>query len=417
MTHRHKLITRHKRLEDLTVPLFKLVRGNMVFNRLSGFFRFLSLQKKCLFIITVVYLTFVNSALAEVASEKGYIEIEPGRFIWIERDIVDPNAPTFILLNGMTYTTESWGRDNRAILKKGYNTLRYDMWGQGRTLVKNPQPEAPISYLQQVHDLKLLIEQLNLSKNVHLAGLSYGGGIAGALAMYEPEFTEEHINSVVMLVPFTAPIKAQEDRISKEIEFWIRWSPLAFEYFKADEAGKQVLKDNLYNTILRRMVMYEFFWAEPQDIALPSIVHVHQRLDSIYQMTLGLQGLNLADMAKDYRGGVPITLIASVMDKFIPHYPRKTAPLMNFWYNLDVDQRHSLWLFNGTEHKITRQIPETIAETLQFIERSTRDARLIPKGMEFHVSMPFKFITANYPEDVGPPTELISAALCEAYLD
>lgn len=374
-------------------------------------------KRVCSFNIIFISLLLSGVAFADVVSEKGFIEIEPGRFIWVERDIVDPAAPTFILLNGMTYTTESWGKDNRAILKKGYNTLRYDMWGQGRTLVKNPQPQGPISYLQQVHDLKLLIQQLSLSNNVHLAGLSYGGGIAGAMAMFEPEFSKENINSIVMMVPFTEPIKSQEDRIGKEIEFWTRWSPLAFEYFNADEAQKQVLKDTLYNTILRRMVMFEFFWAEPQDIALPNIVHVHQRLDSIYQMTLGLKGLNLGEMAKTHKDSVPITLIASVMDNFIPHYPRESAPLMKFWYNLDISQRHSLWLFNGTEHKITRQIPETIAETLQFIERSTRDSSLIPQGMEFKVSMPFKIITANYPEDIGAPKELIRAAECEAYLN
>lgn len=351
----------------------------------------------------LIFTLFSNLSFARNITEKGYIELEPGRFFWVERDTVNPDAPTIILLNGMTYTTESWGLDYKAILSKGINTVRYDMWGQGRTLIKNPKPEQPITYLQQVEDLKTLIRVLNLKKDIHLVGLSYGGGIAGALALNDPEFTKEYLKSIVLISPFTEPLQAQEDKIQKEIRLWTRWSLLTPHYLGLNELEKEVFKENLYNTILRRMVMYEFFWAEPYDIALPNITYTPQRLEAIYQMTLGLKGLNLGTMAKDIHGGTPLTLVASIMDLYIPHHSE--GPLMKFWYSLDISQRHSLWLFNGTEHKITRQIPQTISEMLDMIVKSTTRPDLIPQGTEFSVSMPFKIIKSASPKDQKDQTK------------
>ena len=82
------------------------------------------------------------------------------------------NAPTYVLVNGLTQYAELWTAYRDALVAKGFRVATFDLLGQGAS----DKPGLFISQDDQVAALGLLIDQLKAP--VFLSGISFGGLIA-----------------------------------------------------------------------------------------------------------------------------------------------------------------------------------------------------------------------------------------------
>jgi 3-oxoadipate enol-lactonase len=102
------------------------------------------------------------------------------------------NAPTYVLVNGLTQFAELWGAYRNALIARHFRVATFDLLGQGAS----DKPELFISQDDQVEALRLLIGELG-DGPVFLCGISFGGLIALRYAI-------EHGEKLAGLVPMSA---------------------------------------------------------------------------------------------------------------------------------------------------------------------------------------------------------------------
>jgi 3-oxoadipate enol-lactonase len=91
------------------------------------------------------------------------------------------NAPVLVLNNGILMSTASWPLQVPAF-SQHYRTLVYDCRGQGQS----EHPNQPYSMEQHADDLMALLKALGIER-AHILGISYGGEVAQAFAIYHPQ--------------------------------------------------------------------------------------------------------------------------------------------------------------------------------------------------------------------------------------
>ncbi|WP_202081036.1 alpha/beta fold hydrolase [Caldalkalibacillus salinus] len=82
------------------------------------------------------------------------------------------NKEWLILLHGAGGSTRMWYKQVQAFAKH-FKVLVYDIRGHGETLKQMPVDEADYSFDMAAHDLKQLLQQLNI-KQAHFCGVSFG---------------------------------------------------------------------------------------------------------------------------------------------------------------------------------------------------------------------------------------------------
>jgi 3-oxoadipate enol-lactonase len=85
---------------------------------------------------------------------------------------------TVVLVNGLADELETWDLQASALLEAGYQVLRFDNRGVGRTSV----PAGPYTSRLHADDTKALVDHLGLT-DFHLVGTSMGGMIAQEYAL------------------------------------------------------------------------------------------------------------------------------------------------------------------------------------------------------------------------------------------
>jgi 3-oxoadipate enol-lactonase len=102
------------------------------------------------------------------------------------------DAPTYVLVNGLTQYSELWAAYRNELIGKGFRVATFDLLGQGAS----DKPELFISQDDQVEALGLLIGELGEAP-IFLGGISFGGLIALRYAI-------EHGEKLSGLVPMSA---------------------------------------------------------------------------------------------------------------------------------------------------------------------------------------------------------------------
>ncbi|MEE9384898.1 MAG: alpha/beta hydrolase [Nannocystaceae bacterium] len=87
------------------------------------------------------------------------------------------SSPPLVLLGGMTQTLSSWGGQLRPLSERR-EVIVYETRGQGKTNLSLHD----VSLAQQVDDFSALLDALNISGPVDLAGFSFGARISLAVA-------------------------------------------------------------------------------------------------------------------------------------------------------------------------------------------------------------------------------------------
>lgn len=101
------------------------------------------------------------------------------------------DAPTYVLVNGLTQYAELWTAYRDALVARHFRVATFDLLGQGAS----DKPALFISQDDQVEALRLLIDELG-DGPVFLSGISFGGLIALRYAI-------EHGQRLAGLVPMS----------------------------------------------------------------------------------------------------------------------------------------------------------------------------------------------------------------------
>ncbi|RYZ85068.1 MAG: alpha/beta hydrolase [Proteobacteria bacterium] len=175
-------------------------------------------------------MTFAaTSSSEEAGTQQGFVKITKERELFVDYVAPKEGENTLIVLNGLTYATIDWDVFVKPLLKRGVGVLRYDMWGQGKTLVKYAPSIAPANYEDQVEDLKKLLTVMNLKGPFNLVGLSYGGGIGLGFAAAYPK----DVKNLILMAPYTEPLAGQYNWIMAQI--WATRQMFPFNKASDDE--------------------------------------------------------------------------------------------------------------------------------------------------------------------------------------
>jgi pimeloyl-ACP methyl ester carboxylesterase len=259
-----------------------------------------------------------------------------GSQVYVDYQKAEPGHSTVVLLNGLTYSTATWDKfvDPLTKLAPGTGILRYDMRGMGKTLLAGP---LPVNYFipleSQVADLRLLLENLHLSKVV-VIGLSYGGGVGAAFASQNPGLVEQ----LILMAPYTEAVASQDQWIRSQV----RATRLSFPY-------NPYTDDELYDYYLRQLIFTTYPAAEPVVLENPF------KLEAVFRMVQGIRKFDATKVAALLPAG-SVHLMLAQEDQYLD-----PAALEKFWDSLPNAQRASRINISKTEHKMPEAIPTFVA--------------------------------------------------------
>jgi len=275
-----------------------------------------------------VLFLFAGSAQAKT----GYVKIGKSTDVYINYDQPAEGQPTVVLLNGLTYSLGDWDSYVKALkkLNPGLGILRFDMIGMGRTLLKGKLPvDYAIPHTDQVELTSQLMRTLNISK-AYITGLSYGGGIAVAFASAHPEQVEQ----VILMAPFTEPMKAMDQWIRLQVatnRFSVPFNPAS--------------DDELYDWFLRNFIYASYPSLEP------SVVENPYKLEGVYRMIQGIRHYDTLKDASNLPAGSTHLIVAS-QDQYI-----EGEVMDRFWNAVPRSARASRINVSRSKHKIPEEIP------------------------------------------------------------
>ena len=289
-------------------------------------------MKLSLFLVSIA-LFLTQPTLASDLT--GFIEIRPGRSLYVDWTQSDTTKPTVILLNGLTYSTTNWDAYTQFLVKKGFGVLRYDPFGMGKTLARSGNVQSVILIEEQARDLDLLTTKLGLTGKLNLVGLSYGGGLAIAFAQ---DFSER-VGSVILMCPFTEPLAQQDSMIKQQIAA----TRLQFPSNPATD-------EDLYAYFLRQNIYYVYPYYEPSMLESPL------KPEAVFQMVQGIRTYDALAAASSFPAH-SVHMVLAEKDQYIPR-----ATLEKYWNTIPASQRASKMLVDFSEHKIPEAFPSFAAE-------------------------------------------------------
>jgi pimeloyl-ACP methyl ester carboxylesterase len=260
-----------------------------------------------------------------------------------------------IFLNGLTYSTKEWGSLTDAIneLDPSLRTIRYDMTGMGKTLLKDPLPvNYAISLERQVNELKGLMDSLGLKKAT-LVGLSYGGGVGLEFARTYPN----RVARLILMAPFTEALASQDEWILRQIA----GTRIAFPLNPATD-------DELYDFFLRKLIFTTYPSAEPIVMENP------YKLESVFRMVQGIRRFEARKIVRQLPSA-SVHLVVADQDQYL-----KSSVMDEFWTNLPKRVKASRIDISFTEHKIPEAIPLFAAGWIYSILKNPT----VSGGKEFH---------------------------------
>jgi pimeloyl-ACP methyl ester carboxylesterase len=285
---------------------------------------------------------------------KGYLKISNGRQFWVDYTAPVNGKPTVVLVNGLTYSTKQWELFAKQLTAKGIGVVRYDMFGMGKTLLKNIPIWKMIPYERQAQDLKDILEHLEIPEPYNLVGLSYGGAIATEFAARFPKLS----NKVILMAPFTRPIKEQDEWIKQQVKINRVLNPL-----------NPATDVQLYDFYLKQIIYSTYPAAEPI-----SLENYPYKLEAIFRMVQSVRHWPY-EKAVNMLPQKTLHLMIAGNDQYI-----KREVMEDAWKSVDSKTRASRIIVGGAEHKIPEDVPNFSAA---WVEMIINDHPLLKDGAWF----------------------------------
>jgi pimeloyl-ACP methyl ester carboxylesterase len=293
---------------------------------------------------------FVNRESVDAKTKQsrfeGWVELRPQHSVFVDYLRPARGQQVAILLNGLTYRTGVWQSYVDELKGQGLGILRYDPKGHGKTMVRDGYPTAAIDYVEQVRDLKLLMDHLGI-RSAHLVTLSYGSAFGAAFATQYPR----RVSSLILMAPYIAPLEDQDMMIKAQIA----QTRLAFPLNPASD-------DELYDFFLRQTVYSTYPMAEPIVLEHPF------KLESTFRLVQGVRRLKVLDIASRLPDG-KAHLVLARQDQYVQNHVHD-----NFWAKVPKSKRASRLYIQGSEHKVPEAVPRFAAWWTRLIIEG--DARL-----------------------------------------
>jgi pimeloyl-ACP methyl ester carboxylesterase len=262
---------------------------------------------------------------------KGFIQVRADRELFVDYVAPKENMPTLVVLNGLTYSTLQWDRFIEPLVQRGVGIVRYDMFGMGQTLLKYRWPVKPITYEEQVDDLKQLLTIMKIRAPYNIVGLSYGGGIGIA---YGIKYRKD-IGNLILMAPFTQAVEAQDTMIKNLI-------------FRTRAMFPLLNDDQLYDMYLKQLVYTTYPTAEPVFLTNP------YGLEGVFRMVQGIRKFRPIEQISKLPEN--IHMMVAGKDQYIGR-----EVLDGYWDKVPDKAKASRILVNDVEHKIPEVVPNFAA--------------------------------------------------------
>jgi pimeloyl-ACP methyl ester carboxylesterase len=290
----------------------------------------------------------------------GFVDLDSKISLAAKMKKGDPDAPVIVMLNGLTQDMDHWKTVVPFLDEKKATIVEIDLALQGRSLVKrvdekstwlrpilkplvmfggawDQEPVLPVTSIEE--QAKYVIEvlhKLNIDRPVVLLGLSYGGGLALQIAADFPS----HVKKAILVAPYAFPLPDQDKALQQMVKFtkdnYPQW--------------RHVSDDNLYDIILRGMVVTTYPSAEPE------ILKWRPPYQSFGASEL-VRGIRHMEYLKLFeRLEVPLHLVVAGKDTYVPR-----DKLDEFWRNVPADLRGSFMEVQGVEHKVNESVGPFLA--------------------------------------------------------
>lgn len=270
---------------------------------------------------------------------KGFVSIG-SKELYVDYLAPKIGRPTIVILNGLTYSTLQWEVMTFFLKDKGLGVVRYDMDGQGQTLLKYGFKSEPYAYTDQILDLDKLLSVMSIQAPYNLAGLSYGGGIAAAYGFKYPE----KVKNLILMAPYTQPLQQQDQWIKSQI-----WSTrIQFPYNPYSD-------EQLYDYFLRQICYTTYPSVEPIVLENP------YKLEGVFRMTQGIRKFNVIEEVNKFPKK-SVYLVIAKNDQYIP-----AEVLENFWNAIPDSAKVEKIYVENSEHKIPEAKPKIAAEIVDRI--------------------------------------------------
>lgn len=294
-------------------------------------------------VVSVLVAIFLLGQHAE--AKPAFVKIGKGTEVYTDYEKAAPGQPTIVLLNGLTYSLENWDTYVASLKKRnpGLGILRFDMIGMGKTLLKGILPvNYAIPHSDQVELTRRLMKEFQIRK-AYIAGLSYGGGLAVAFASRHPELVEQ----VILIAPFTEPMKAMDQ--------WIRFQVAQNRFTVPFNPASD---DELYDYFLRNFIFATYPSLER------SVIENPYKLEAVFRMVQGIRHYDTLKDAANLPAGSTHLLVAT-QDQYI-----EGSVMDRFWNAVPQRSRASRIDISRSEHKIPESIPEfSAAWTTEILSR------------------------------------------------
>ncbi len=282
--------------------------------------------------------------------QKSFVEVYPGRELYVERHIGKESAPTVILLNGMTYSTKDWGKfvDQLKLKSPDLNVVSYDMFGMGKTLLRYKERFSPfelvndgnrVHYTEQARELDLLIDKLGIKGPIYLVGLSYGGAIAQEFA----RVSNKEIAGTFLFSPYITPLESQVKWIRLQISLVRLTQP--FNMWAGLYSDGQ-----LYDYFLKTLVYTTYPAVEP------SVLENLYKPEATYRLAQGMKdfdGFTITSFLRDHK----VHFVTPTKDEYIGQ-----DVFDKYWAALPEDAKSSRLIVPGGKHKLPEEQPSLSAE-------------------------------------------------------
>ena len=285
---------------------------------------------------------------APVLAQSGFVSIGNGQQLYVDYLPAAPGQRTLVILNGLTYTTESWNKLMPGLVGHGYGILRYDPKGMGRTLDKYGAPGEKIAIESQADDLNRLLDALRIRGKVDLLGLSYGGGLAMVYASRYPE----RVLTMILQAPYVKPVEAQD--------IWIRNQIAATRMMYPFNPATD---DELYDYFLHQIVYSTYPQAEPVVLRRP------YTLEGVFRMVQGIRKIDAIRLVTQFPAQ-SVHLMIGGHDQYIGRSVHEAL-----WDSIPNSVKMSRIVVEESEHKIPESTPKFAAGWINLI--MANDPRLV----------------------------------------
>ncbi len=290
-----------------------------------------------------ICLSFSTASAWPAASFQSFIEVRENFSVYTEFSPAQAGSETVVLLNGLTYSTKEWRKYVAALQSRGIGVLAFDFEGQGQTLYKYGPAQALIDIESQVADLVVLLRNLGARGPQHFIGLSYGGGVLGAIAKLHPEM----IRTAISMAPYTRPLQNQD--------LWIRSQILATKilnpFYPWDD-------EVLYDFYLRQNIYLTYPAAEPVTLEHP------YKLEGCFRLVQGIRRFPSLSAARLFPAK-SFHLMIGGEDQYVPR-----TDMDDYWLAVPEEARGSKIVIENSEHKIPEAVPEFAAAWTEQILRN-----------------------------------------------